>query len=94
MEWRPMNSGSLERERERFFAAMAELDRALAAGTIACPPDQLFQGPIADALTHVGQLAMLRRISGSPVGGENYYVADIRVGTVGLDQAPSKIEFD
>jgi hypothetical protein len=94
MEWRPMNSGSLERERERFFSALAVLDRALAAGTIACPPNRLFQGPIADALTHVGQLAMLRRIVGSPVRGENYYVADICMGTVGLEQAPGKIEFD
>lgn len=94
MEWRPMNSGSWEREQERFFAAMAELDQALAAGTIACPPDRLFQGPIADAFTHVGQLAMLRRIAGAPVRGENYYVADIRIGRVGVEQAPGKIEFD
>ncbi len=94
MEWRTENSGSLEAERDRFFAALAKLDRALAAGEIACPPDRLFQGPIADALTHVGQLAMLSRIAHSPVQGENYYVADIRVGTVGLDQARGKIEFD
>lgn len=94
MEWRPMNSGSFEQERDRFFAALANLDRALAAGTTACPPDRLFQGPIADALTHVGQLAMLRRIAGSPVRGENYYIADIRLGAVGLEQAPGKIEFD
>jgi hypothetical protein len=94
MEWRPENSGSLEVERERFFSLLAQLDRALAVGEIACPPDRLFQGPLADALTHVGQLAMLRRIAGSPVRGENYYVADICIGTVGIDQAPGKIEFD
>jgi hypothetical protein len=94
MEWRTENSGSLEVEQDRFFSALAKLDRALAAGEIVCPPDRLFQGPIADALTHVGQLAMLRRIAGSPVRGENYYVADIRIGTVGIDQAPGKVEFD
>ena len=94
LEWRPMNSGLMDRERDRFFAALANLDRSLAAGTIACPPDRLFQGPIADALTHVGQLAMLRRIAGSPVRGENYYVADVRIGTVGMEQTPGKIEFD
>jgi hypothetical protein len=94
MEWRPENSGSLEAETDRFFAALAKLDCALAAREISCPPDRLFQGPIADALTHVGQLAMLRRIAGSPVRGENYYVADIRIGVVGVDQAPGKVEFD
>jgi hypothetical protein len=50
------------------------------------PAEQLFQGPIADALTHVGQLAMLRRLSGSPTRGENFFVADIKAGQVGADQ--------
>ncbi|MDQ3949322.1 MAG: hypothetical protein M3282_03165 [Gemmatimonadota bacterium] len=53
----------------------------------------IFQGPIADALTHVGQLAMLRRLAGSPVRGENYAKAHIVSGRVGMDQAPPRAEF-
>jgi len=54
----------------------------------------LFQGPIADAFTHFGQIAMLRRMAGSPVKGENYFKADISAGRVGADQAKSRVEFD
>ena len=94
MEWRTENSGLLEVEQERFFSALAKLDCALAAREIACPPDRLFQGPLADALTHVGQLAILRRIAGSPVRGENYYVADVQIGNVSFDQPSPRLEFD
>jgi hypothetical protein len=45
--------------------------------------ERLFQGPVADAPTHVGQLALLRRLAGSPVQGENYFKAEIAVGQVG-----------
>jgi hypothetical protein len=49
------------------------------------------QGPVADALTHVGQLAMLRRLAGSPTRGENFYIAAIVTGQVGAEQpAPVK----
>ena len=51
-------------------------------------------GPIADALTHVGQIAMLRRIAGGPIKGENYYRAEIEAGRVGADQSARRIEFD
>jgi hypothetical protein len=79
----------------RFFEALAEFDAFLASGQpLAVAPHALFQGPIADALTHVGQLAMLRRMSGHPIRGENYFVADIAVGRVGLAQAPPRREFD
>jgi hypothetical protein len=54
---------------------------------------QLFQGPVADALTHVGQIAMLRRMFGSPVRGENYLKAEIVVGRVGPDQSAPRREF-
>jgi hypothetical protein len=54
----------------------------------------LFQGPIADALTHVGQLTMLRRLGGSPVRGENYAKAEIRPGRVGKAQSGRRVEFD
>jgi hypothetical protein len=57
----------------RFFAELARLDALLASDApLACTPEKLFQGPIADALTHVGQLTMLRRLAGAPVRGENY----------------------
>ena len=54
----------------------------------------LFQGPIADSLTHVGQIAMLRRIASCPVKGENYFVAKIETGRTGADQAPGVKEFE
>jgi len=79
---------------ERFFAALKKFDDFLASNEpLQAPPEKLFQGPIADALTHVGQIAILRRMAGAPVKGENYYVADIQVGSVGPDQPASKREF-
>jgi len=58
-------------------------------------PERLLQGPLADALTHVGQLATRRRLAGAPVRAENYYVAEIAVGRVGLDdQVPPARERD
>jgi hypothetical protein len=84
-----------EQEVERFFAALAALDGQLAGGEQAgLPAEKLLQGPIADAFTHVGQLALLRRIAGSPVRGENFARADIAAGRVGPDQAPPGLEFD
>ena len=79
----------------RFFAALKELDDYLASDKpLGRTPENLFQGPIADSLTHFGQIAMLRRIAGAPVRGESYARADITVGRVGLDQAPPNWEFD
>ena len=82
-------------EVDRFFTALARLDARLAAPEpLGFPPEKLFQGPIADALTHVGQLAMLRRLAGSPVRGENYFRAEIEVGRVGPEHATPVREFD
>ena len=82
-------------EVQRFFSALAALDSFLASPEpLAQPPEKLFQGPIADALTHVGQIAMLRRISGAKVRGENYYVARIETGNVGSEQPAPVREFD
>jgi hypothetical protein len=80
----------------RFFEALARLDARLAAEAplVTWSAPQLFQGPIADALTHVGQIAMLRRMFGSPVRGENYLKAEIVVGRVGPDQSAPRREFD
>ena len=79
----------------RFFEGLRGLDALLASDApLACPPERLFQGAIADALTHVGQIAMLRRLAGSPVRGENYSRADIVAGRVGPDQTRPRREFD
>jgi hypothetical protein len=78
----------------RFFSALQSFDDYLAsAEPLHAPAEKLFQGPIADALTHVGQLAMLRRMAGVPISGENYFVADMVVGRVGAEQAAPKKEF-
>ena len=61
---------------------------------LASSVEKVFQGPMADALTHVGQLTMLRRLAGCPVKGENYFVADIAAGRVGAKQAAPRREFD
>jgi hypothetical protein len=80
-------------EVERFFGGLRRLDERLLSAPLRCPPGALFQGPIADALTHVGQLAMLRRLAGAPIRGESYYRAEIVAGRVGPDQAPPRREF-
>jgi hypothetical protein len=92
--WREAPAGSWEEGTARFFAGLAALDAYLAADTpLGFPPEQLFQGPIADAFTHVGQLAMLRRLAGSPVRGENYFKADVAAGRVGPEQSAPRREF-
>jgi hypothetical protein len=93
-EWRdskPLPWGS---EVERFFATIRKFDDYLASNEpLHASPEKLLQGPVADALTHVGQIAMLRRIAGEPLKGESYYEAEITVGRVGPDQAKPKREF-
>ena len=77
-----------EKECERFFAALKKFDDYLASEKpLQVSAEKLFQGPIADALTHIGQMAMLRRMAGVPMKGENYFVAEVTVGRVGEDQA-------
>jgi hypothetical protein len=83
------------REVDRFFAGLATLDARLAdPAPLGFPAERLFQGPIADALTHVGQITFLRRMAGAPVRGENYFKADIAAGHVGPDQPAPRREFD
>lgn len=78
----------------RFFASLEAFDTYLASDSpLHAPAEKLFQAPIADALTHIGQIAILRRLAGFPVRGENYYVAKIAVGTVGADQPAPVREF-
>lgn len=93
--WRDSPPGPWDSDVQRFFDALGALDESLAEpGSLGCPWTRLFQGPIADALTHVGQLAMLRRLAGSPVRGENYLRAEIVLGRVAPDQAAPRREFD
>jgi len=93
-EWHNSEPLPWDKEAQRFFAALRAFDDYLASSQpLQAPEEKLFQGPVADALTHVGQIAMLRRLAGVPIKGENYFVADIAVGRVGSEQSPPKPEF-
>jgi hypothetical protein len=82
-------------EVKRFFAALQALDDYLASDSaLDATPEKLFQGAIADSLTHIGQISILRRLAGSPVRAENYSRAEIVAGRVGSEQAPPPREFD
>lgn len=96
-QWNPAEPDDWAKQVARFHAALAAIDETLASDRpIDVPLDKWYQGPFADALTHVGQLAMLRRMSGAPMKGESYFFADIRPGLTGPDQIPpeAKYEFD
>jgi len=85
--WHTSKAHSWVTEQQRFFAALHAFDAYLASHEpLYASAEALLQGPIADALTHVGQLAMLRRLAGVPSRGENFYVADIKAGQVGSEQ--------
>ena len=93
--WNDAEPLSWEKEVERFFEALKTFDDFLASEErLENSPEKLFQGPIADALTHIGQISMLRRIYNSPVRGENYFKAEIKKGRVGCDQSASRVEFE
>jgi hypothetical protein len=96
-KWKNSTPLRWDAEIARFFTALGAADRHLAEGKpIGYEPARMFQGGIADALTHTGQVAMLRRLSGHKMKGESYAKADIEVGRVGLQQVPAdpKFEFD
>jgi hypothetical protein len=93
--WRDAPPQSWDAEVDRFFTGLRQLDEYLATdGPLGSPAEKLFQGPIADALTHIGQIATLRRAAGSPVRGENYFKAEIVAGRVGPEQSSKRVEFD
>jgi hypothetical protein len=70
-------------EVSRFFSTVRELDSYLASDApLACPVEKLIQGPVGDALTHVGQIVLLRRLAGKPVRVESYFTAEIVAGDV------------
>jgi hypothetical protein len=74
-------------------APAAALDAALAVDASDSSAALIFQGPVADALWHTGQLAMLRGMAGAPVAPENYARADIQVGRVGREQSAKRVEY-
>jgi hypothetical protein len=85
--WRDSRPLNWREEEQRFYAALAKFDDFLDSGApLKAPMERLLQGPVADALTHVGQLAMLRRMAGCATKGENFYVAEIAAGRTGSDQ--------
>jgi hypothetical protein len=95
IKWVAGGSDDWDREVARFFDGLALLDAKLAAeepfkGSV----DKMIQGPFADALTHVGQLALMRGMAGIAVRPESYARATIEPGRVGRDQAPPAYEFD
>jgi len=93
--WQDSQPLRWEQEKARFFSALKAFDEFLASGEeLQASPEKLFQGPIADALTHVGQIAMLRRLAGYPIKGENYFIAEIAAGCVGEDQPAPKRQFE
>lgn len=93
--WRAQPPQAWDQDVARFFDVLARFDARLASDApLKCRAEQLFQGPIADALTHVGQIALLRRLAGSPVRAENYFQADIVSGRVGAEQTTPRKEFD
>ncbi len=83
-----------DQEVQRFFAALKKFDDYLASGEpVHASIEKVFQGPVADALTHVGQIGILRRLARGPVKGESYYEAEIETGRVSADQTKPKREF-
>jgi hypothetical protein len=93
--WHDTAPGDWEREAERFFTSLQKFDDYLASDApLAVAPEKLFQGAIADSLTHIGQLAILRRLAGAKMKSENYSRADIQAGRVGPSQTAPSREFD
>lgn len=94
-KWNNAKTLPWEQEVQRFFTTLEAFDQYLASGErLHASAEGLFQGPVADALTHTGQLAMLRRAAGSPIRGENYFRAEIAAGKISMTQAAGRQEFD
>jgi hypothetical protein len=86
---RALSKPSFHEEVDRFYEVLGKLREHIIAGELnGTTPERLLQGPLADALTHTGQLAMLRRMAGSPIPPENFIEADIVEDRVGYDQPP------
>jgi hypothetical protein len=80
---------------DRFFRSVKSLDDAIGqAGFEKYPAETIFQGPIADALTHIGQLSIMRGVAGVAVRPESYARAEISAGRVGREQSSARKEFE
>ena len=94
-KWSNSKPLAWSQEIERFQALLKEFDAQLSKPSpLSWGYERLFQGPIADALTHIGQINMLRRLAGCPIKGENYARANIRIGFVEPDTTSKRVEFD
>ena len=94
-EWHDSTPQSWAQEAARFHKSLEALDGYLASSQpLGAPPEKIFQGAVADALTHTGQINILRRMAGCPIRAENYFRADIVRGRVGAEQTPPSREFD
>jgi len=94
-KWQDSTPLEWQAEVSRFFNALQAFEEYLVSDApLGFSAEKLFQGPIADAITHVGQIAMLRRIAGAPIKGENYFKADIAAGRLGPQQSRRRVEFD
>ena len=86
---KPDQLSTFQAEVARFHEMLGAVGEMLAGDApCAISTEQLLQGPFADTMTHVGQLAMLRRLADSPVAPENFIYADIRADRLGPDQPP------
>lgn len=93
--WAPESSDDWDEQVARFHAGLAALDTRFASDEpLGMEPTRLIQGPLADSLTHIGQISLLRRVAESPVKGENYFKAEVEAGRTGPDQNPPVFEFD
>ena len=94
-DWVQSKPQAWRKEVARFHASLLSLDQYLASDApLAVSAEELFQGPISDALTHIGQVAVLRRQAGAPVRSEVYAKANIAAGRVGEEQPKNPLEFD
>ena len=94
-EWVQSKPQVWRKEVQRFHASLLEFDRYLASDApLQSSVEELFQGPISDVLTHIGQIAIMRRQDLAPVRSEVYAKADIAPGRVGAEQPKSPFEFD
>ena len=84
-KWEPAKAtDDWDRNVARFFSLLKELDGLLASDApVRCySEERMLQGPLADAMTHVGQLAMVRRMAGVPTKPENFAAAPVKIGDV------------
>ena len=94
-KWRPEMQKDYRDEIKRFHDIIESLNHHLEEATPfqGTTPEKMLQGPFSDAMTHAGQLAMLRRLFGSPIPPENFIMADIDPGNLGPDQ-PDPMDAD